>query len=280
MFKRICLAAAFSPRTEALLAEASRLCKGLDACLTIVHVGKLQAEKLNFLKDTLDRHGIPADRLEIVDKPGDPAEVILKTCREKKCDLLIAGALQREQLLNYYIGTVGRTVLRKAPCSVLVLTDPQANRKGFENIGALAEDTPFIKETLAAACSIGMLSGEAQLHVLREIKMFGLTLASADQSNQAEYDQLQEQLVKDEIEEAERLLQDIPHDQLRINIKVVSGKAGFEVCKFAQRKELDLLVVGMPPRRFNFLDRFFKHDLEYLFADLPCNLLLIKPAES
>lgn len=280
MFKRICLAAAFSPRTEALLAEACRLCKAFDARLTIIHVGKLEKVKHNFLKETTGRFGISIDQIEVVDKPGDPAQVILKTCREKNCDLLLAGALQKEELLNYYIGTVGRIVLRKAPCSVLVLTDPQEQRKGFQNIGALAEDTPFIKETLTAACQIGSITGDAQLHVLREIKMFGLTLASADQSNQSEYDQLQEQLVKDEIEEAEKLLSQIPHDRLKINFKVVSGKAGFEVSKFAQRKDLDLLVVGMPTRRFNFLDRFFKHDLEYLFADLPCNLLLIKPDRS
>ena len=279
MFKRICLAAAFSPRTEALLAEAARLCTGLGANLTIVHVGRLEQEKITFLNTTLGRLGLSADQFEITDKPGDPAEVILKTCKEKKCDLLIAGALQREQLLNYYIGTVGRTVLRKAPCSVLVLTDPQQNRTGFENIGALAEDTPFIKETLTAACAIGMLSERAQLNVLREIKLFGLTLASADQNNQMEYDQLQKQLVSDEIDEAEKLMSEIPHNGIKVNIKVVSGKAGFEVSKFAQQKDLDLLVVGTPPRKFHLLDRFFKHDLEYLFADLPCNLLLVKPLD-
>lgn len=279
MFRRICLAAAFSPRTEALLAEAGRLCVGLNAHLSVVHVGHLEKDKIEFIGETLRKHGMQNDRFEVIDEPGEPARVILEACKRNKTDLLIAGALHREELLKYYIGTIGRTVLRKAPCSVLVITDPQINREGFRNIGALAEDTPFIKETLTAACSIGMLSRDVRLHIVRELKMFGLTLASADQISEAEYDQLQEQLIKDEITAAEQLLSGIKHDNLSINVKVVSGKAGFEVSKFAQRKELDLLVVGMPQRSFHFLDRIFKHDLEYLFADLPCNLLLVKPVK-
>lgn len=280
MFQRICLAAAFSPRTEALLAEAARLSTGFKAHLTIVHVGHLEKGKVEFIGETLRKHGMQENQFEVIDEPGDPARVILEACKRKKTDLLIAGALQREELLNYYIGTVGRTVLRKAPCSVLVITDPKIEREGFRNIGALADDTPFIKETLSAACAIGMLSTYARLHVLRDLKMFGLTLASADQISETEYDQLQEQLIGDEISAAEQLLSGIPHDTLSVNIKVMSGKAGFEVSKFAQRKELDLLVVGVPQRKFHFLDRIFKHDLEYLFADLPCNLLLVKPSRS
>lgn len=279
MFQRICLAAAFSPRTEALLSESAHLCLGMHASLTIVHVGKLKNDQLNFLENSLTGYGLNKDRFELIDREGDPAQVILEACEQKKIDLLIAGALHQEQLLQYYVGTVGRTVLRKAPCSVLVLTDPQLKRNGFRNVGVLADDTPYIKETLIASCSIGQLSEEARLHVLREIKMFGLTLASADQVSETEYNQLPQQLIQDEISEAEKLLNEIPHEKLAINIKVVSGKAGFEVSQFARRKELDLLVVGSPFRRFNFLDRIFKHDLEYLFADLPCNLLLVKPVK-
>ena len=64
---------------------------------------------------------------------------------------------------------------------------------------------------------------------------------------------------------------------LKINIKIVSGKSGFEIAQFAQRKQADLLVVGAPPRRFSLFDRVFTHDQEYIFADLPCNLLIVNP---
>jgi nucleotide-binding universal stress UspA family protein len=62
---------------------------------------------------------------------------------------------------------------------------------------------------------------------------------------------------------------------VKINIKMLSGKSGFELCKFVERKQAGLLVVGAPPRRFSLFDRIFPHDLEYVFADLPCNLLVV-----
>jgi hypothetical protein len=75
------------------------------------------------------------------------------------------------------------------------------------------------------------------------------------------------------------MLNKIPHEGVKINIKALSGKSGFELSQFATRKQADLLIVGAPPRRFYFFDRVFTHDHEYLFADLPCNLLIIHPGK-
>jgi nucleotide-binding universal stress UspA family protein len=60
----------------------------------------------------------------------------------------------------------------------------------------------------------------------------------------------------------------------------VSGKSGFELPKFAVKKSANLLVLGAPPRRSSFFDRLFPHDLEYILADLPCNLLIVHQTTS
>ena len=280
MFRRIALAVAFSPRTEALLAEASRLCGAWQAHLTLIHVGVLDTGKMIWLKDTLGRLSIAEQSFDVHAESGDPSKVILRACRDRRIDLLIAGALQKENLVKYYLGTVGRNILRNAPCSVLMLTHPRIEDHAFGHIVALAEDTPHIKETLRAACSIATASRSAWLHILREIKMYGLTLAATGQSTEEEYSHLRHQLVREEIEAAEGLITDLPHEGVKVNIKVVSGKAGYEVSRFAERKHADLIVVGAPERRFNFLDRFFSNDLEYLFADLPCNFMMVQPLRS
>lgn len=277
MFRHLSLAVGFSPRTEALLAETARLCKAWSAKLTVVHVGLLEPHQTTFLKECLIRFGLEENDFTVYARPGDPAKVIIKACRENETDLLIAGALQREKLIKYYLGTVGRTLLRKAPCSVLMLTDPQTEEHRFGHIVALAEDTPYIRETLQAACTTAASTGASWLHILRELKMYGLALTASEQSTQEEYSKMRHQLVRDEIDAAESLLSGIPHEGIRINIKVVSGKAGFEVSRFAELKNADLIVVGAPERRFNIFDRFFSNDLEYLFADLPCNLMMVKP---
>ena len=277
MFQRICLAVAFSPRTEALLAEASVLCRGFGARLTIVHVGRLEAEQLTWLGDKLRELGVADDNVDIVAEPGTPATVILEACRTRQIDLLVAGALQHEQLIQYYIGSVGRTILRKAPCSVLILTDPRINRNGFRQIVMLAEDTPYLREAVTAACTIGNQASDAHLHLLRELKMFSLTLAANEQQNEEEYNEQIRQMIRDEVVAGEELINGLAHDHLHVNVKVISGKTGFEVRKFVEKKHGDLLVVGAPARRFYFMDRVFKNDLEYLFADLPCNIMVVKP---
>ena len=48
------------------------------------------------------------------------------------------------------------------------------------------------------------------------------------------------------------------------------------LAQFARKKNADLLVVSAPERRFRFFDRVFTHDLEYVFADLPSNLLIVQ----
>ena len=105
-------------------------------------------------------------------------------------------------------------------------------------------------------------------------------MSSADQATEEEYSKLKNTLVETEIDTVQQLLSKINHDDLKINIKILAGKSGFETAQFAKRKQADLLVVPAPPRRLKLLDRIFPHDLEYIFADLPCSLLIVHAGSS
>ena len=61
-------------------------------------------------------------------KAGDPVDVILSVSEEKKIDLLILGALKRENFLKYYVGSIARKITRQANCSVLLLINPSVDR--------------------------------------------------------------------------------------------------------------------------------------------------------
>lgn len=181
--------------------------------------------------------------------------------------------------MKYYLGTIARKILRKANCSVLMLIDPSADRKGFQQIVANAEDSPFVEDALAAACDLSLKDKANWLHVVREVKLLGLTMSTMDDCTEEEHNEIRNGLMRTEIENVEKLLAKIPHTGLKVNIKLLSGKSGFELSKFAQRKQADLLVVGASPRRFFFFDRVFTHDLEYIFQDMPCNLLVVNPQQ-
>jgi nucleotide-binding universal stress UspA family protein len=277
-FKKIGLAIAFSPRMSALLAEALRMKRLWDAELALIHVGEHSDKEEDLLQQHLEAAGFTAaDSVKVYWEKGKPGERILAVCKNENIDLLIAGALKKEKFVQYYLGTVARKILRKADCSVLMLTNPLVSPEPFHNIVVNAEDSPYVEDAITAACYIGMKDRATWLHVVREIKMYGLTMSVAEQCSESEYENMRHNLVKGEIESVEKILQRIPHAGLKVNIKLVSGKSGFELSRFAQRKQADLLIVGASPRRFSLFDRVFTHDLEYIFADLPCSLLIVHP---
>lgn len=276
---KIGLALAFSPRMEAMMAEASRLSHAYGAQLLLVHVGKETQEAKSQLQTLLTKSRMELSQVKILWKEGDPADCILAACKEEQVDLLMAGALKKEQFMKYYLGTIARKILRKANCSVLMLIDPSVERKGFQQIVANAEDSAFVEDAIAAACDIGIKENAQWLHIVREVKLLGLTMSALDDCTEEEHNQLRNGIMRTEIENVEKILTKIPHAGLKVNIKLLSGKSGYELSQFAQRKHADLLVVGASPRKFWFFDRVFTHDLEYIFQDMPCNLLVIHPTQ-
>lgn len=279
VFRKIGVAVAFNHRGEALLAESNRLRKLFNAALVLIHVGSKTTQSEDSLRAVLAKVGLQQEEVTVCWESGDPASKILLCCQREGVDLLVAGALKEEKMIQYYLGSVARKILRKANCSVLMLLNPSINPDSFKNIVINAEDSPYIEDALQLACSLGTLENSQWLHVVREIKLYGLTMSASEQCTEEEYEKLRQNLLSNEITSVEKLLGKIPHQGLKINIKTLSGKSGFELAKFAERKKADLLIVGAPPRRFYFLDRIFPHDLEYVFANIPCNLLIVNPAK-
>jgi len=276
-FKKIALGLAFSPRVEALLGECARLQRDWDAELVLVHVGEHGTQEEEKLDELLEKVGLTRKQVKIFWENGNPAKKILEVCKHERVDLLVVGALKRENLVQYYLGSIARKILRKTPCSVLMLINPSSKPRNLRNIVVNADGSPHIKEALGTACSLTQKESSAWLHVVKELKLYSLTMSVSDQYSEQEYEDVRQKLVQDEIDGVYKLLDDIPHENLKINVKLVSGKSGFELGKFAAKNNADLLIVGAPIKRYFLFDRIFTHDLEYIFVDLPCNLLLIKP---
>lgn len=277
--RKIGLAIAFSPTAEAMLAEAARLASLFEAELVLIHIGDSGEAEKKKMEELVQLVATSLKRIKIRWEKGEPVKKILEIARHEKIDVLVAGALKKENLLKYYVGTIARKILRRAECSVWLINNPGINYKPIHNIVVNAEDSPFVKEALEAACLVSKLENASWIHVVRELKMLGLALAANEQCTEDEYNESRQQLMKEEITQVEKILDHIPHDKLKINIKMLSGKSGFELARFAEKKNADLLIVGAPREKFSFFDRVFPHDLEYIFADLPCNLLVVHPGK-
>ncbi len=279
-FSIIGLAVSFSPTTQAMVAETLRLVEWFQSDLVLIHVGTKNSEKSEAMQKLIEEIALDAARIKVFWVEGDPADQILKVCKHENVDLLVAGALKKENLVNHYLGTVARKIMRKAKCSIWMISDPSIELKPLKNIVVDAEDGGNMQEILKLACTLASKEQGTWVHIVRELKLLGLALAAREQCTEAEYDELQRNLMKEETILVEKELDQIPHQNIKINIKLLSGKSGFELAQFAKRKASDLLIINAPQSTLSFFDRIFTHDHEYIFSDLPCNLLILQSSRS
>jgi hypothetical protein len=64
-----------------------------------------------------------------------------------------------------------------------LLTNPSTNPPDFKNIVVNAEDSPFVEEAIIMACDIGLRDKANWLHVVREIKMYGLAMTVSEHNS-------------------------------------------------------------------------------------------------
>lgn len=277
MYKKIGVAVAFSPRCEAIISEAARLQHLFDAQLILIHIGEVQPDEKLYLEELVSSSKINMDKSKFIWEKGNPATKILSIGRKEKIDLLLAGALQKENLVKFYFGSIARKLIRNSRCSILILTNPSHTPKPFERIvinGTEGEDN---SETIKRGIEIAKLDKARQIHIFKGIKLFGLSMALAgEEESEQEQEETRREIVGKEIEEIERILAELDTAGLKINVKVASGKPGYELRKFTKRVHADLLVVKSPSHKLNLLDRLFPHYLEQVMENLPSNLLIDK----
>lgn len=277
MYSRIGVAVAFSPRCEAIVAEAAHLQQIFDSELVFIHVGKTEPDEEAYLNEVIDHSQVNREKMRLIWEKGSPASKILSVCKREKVDLLIAGALKKENLVKFYIGSIARHILRKANCSVLTLIEPSEKPKKFRRMIINATEGDFSKAAINTGIQWAKKHGAKQVTIFKAIKLFGLTMAIAgEEKSEKSYEKEKRRIIDDAYRETEALLADIDTENIRVHIKIAAGKPGFELRKCAARLNADLLVIQAPGHKLGLLDRFFPHYIEHLLTNLPANLLIHK----
>lgn len=275
-FKKVATAIAFSPYAEANLHESARIAMMLDADLLLIHVGPktdAKAEKLNLMAS---QTGIPAERIHIEWRDGEPVESILAACNDHSADLLIAGAMKRENLFKFYTGSVARKLCRKASCSILLLTDRSVVRNAAREIVVSGIANEKTETTVRTANYFGKILGAEHLTILDEIDPKSVTVdEDGTEPDAAAIKRREMKHLEDErIEKLEATLRS--EGSLQVNHKCIFGKPGYTIGHFAASNRADLLVMNAPNTEMGLLDRVFTHDLEYVLSDLPCCLMIVR----
>src|ERR1041385_5437403 len=123
-FETIGVAIAFSPHLEAILGEAKQLAEKFNAQLLLMHIGERTRSKEAKLDECMKNAGIEEKKTRIIWHEGNPVTTMLALCKLNIVDLLVVGAMRKENMLRFYLGSVARKISRKAKCSVLLLTNP------------------------------------------------------------------------------------------------------------------------------------------------------------
>jgi len=150
-FNKILIGFAFSPNLKANVFEAIRLADFFGAHLYFLHVGSKSATKKQALNDLLEESPIKLKKVSFIWQEGKPVETIIDQCKKNGVDLLLLGALQRENMVKFYMGSIARKLTRKAPCSVLLMIKPSVIRKPSQHVVVNAFESPQTKTTINSA---------------------------------------------------------------------------------------------------------------------------------
>ena len=224
----------------------------------------------------LERVEIKKESIKIVWQQGKPVEVISEVCIQEDVDLLILGAIQNEDMLRYYIGSVARKISRKPPCSILLVTNPQKKSSELSSIVITGINHSKTEYTIAKALEFSQPFSLKKVFIVEEVKPSKLKTKIDDDITLEKAFKEKELLRIAENKRIENFIRPLKSDfNAEIELKCIFGKEGYSIGHFAEVIKADLLVMNSPDKKLGFLDRFFPHNLEYVLSDMPCDLMII-----
>ena len=274
---------AFSPNLKANVFEAIRLTSFLNAHIYFLHVGSKSVAKEKAFTDILGDSPVKSKKLSVIWKKGEPVKTIQEQCKKNNIDLLLLGAMQRENMLKFYMGSIARKLTRNAPCSVLLLIKPSLIRKPTQHIVVNAFESPQTESTILSAFHFGKALDVKKITLVEEINRSEVAIEADDDLSLRKVTLRKEELNQRELTRVTEILSHIP-DSLLMGIKVRSqnifGTRGYSIGHYAKVVRAELLIMNATENRKGFLGRVFPKDLEYILSELPTDVLIIKSKEN
>lgn len=276
IFKKLGLAITFSPTGKALLNEVNRLRLLFKASLVLIHVGKRDSYTEKMLEQVITEAGMADVDLEIIWAEGEPGNAIIKSSADSGVDLLIAGALEKENFLKYYLGSVARKIMRSAPCSTLILTSPSEHPVEYKKFYVSADYSSACEKTVLMTYNFALLESAEEFVIVKDFHLPGLASTVLSSGSVDETQRMREEWIAKEEDTMKAFARELKLTGIPVQTRALYGKEGWEAGNYARENDADLFAVTAPVRKLKFLDRLFTHELEYLFENLPTDLLIIR----
>lgn len=276
IFDRIALAITFSPNGLPLLKSAVRLKKLFGCELYLIHVGEKSPDQEEKINDLVKQVGLSGTSYKLIWKRGEPSKSIINAVAENQIDLLIAGALEKETVIKYYLGSVARTLMRESPSSVLILTHPEPEPKEFRKFCVSVDFNELGETAVKKSYQFAKLENAEEFVLIKEFEVPGLAITVYDSGSTTDTEKSKQEWQKEEEEKLKFFAKEMNLVGLNYSTVALFGKQGWEARNFVKNNGSDLFVVPSPPKKLKFFDKLFQHDIEFILSQLPCSLLIIR----
>lgn len=277
-FKTLLFGFAFSPSLKANVFEVIRLASYFKASLLFVHVGEETAEKKRVFQLLLEECPEKSKSISIHWIQGSPVQVLHQMCLDFKVDLLLIGALKRENVFKFYLGSIARKLTRNSPCSVLLMLNPSVDRHPCKHIVVNGFDSPQTQDTVEASFFVGSALGSQKITLVEEISENRIAVDVSDDRGLRRSILKKEKINREEQIRVGDLVKKIHLSQkagLQWETQSIFGRRGYSIGHYARLVRADLLVMNAQ-ENLGFLARFFPKDIEHILAELPTDVLIIK----
>ncbi len=222
------------------------------------------------------RHiGLPEDT-KIFWTSGSPDAAILSAVEKHGVDLLLAGALEKERPLRYYLGSVAHKLVREAPCSLMLFTKPQVIPQPMRRVVFVTEYSEQALVALMKAIRMAEREEAEQLFAIRVLTEYGTAMVLSEgvrMERARSYKRAnrvhEEDLLKDLVNAA-------GSSRVPVDARVVEGHTGYVAAQFAREQKADLLVLPSSSGHGHFFERLFPSDMEWVLREIPCNLWIVR----
>jgi nucleotide-binding universal stress UspA family protein len=277
-FNKILIGIAFSPNIVANIHEAIRLANMFNAELVCVHVGDKTSEKISKLEKIFKQAPRLDSKRTLLFQEGNPVKVILETCETQKIDLLILGALQKENIFTYYVGSIARILTRKAPCSVLLLIKHSIERSPCKHIVVNGLKDPKTEETIQTSFYVAQSLDCQKITIVEEVTQQEIHAKASDDISLRKMKIEKERIANREEIRVKDILTHISKknkENIAIKTQSIFGTRGYSIGHYARVVRADLLIMNAP-NKATIWDRLFPHDMEYILSELPTDVLIVK----
>lgn len=275
IYRHLGIAVARSPRLQPLLNEAAAQTAAMSQRVSLVHAGRHDSATEHALRTALIEAGLP-EETPLIWTEGQPDEALLAAATEHEIDLLVAGALERESGLRYYLGSVARNLVRDADVSLLLFTQPRLDPQPLRRAVLVTDYSENSLIALMKLVRYAEATAMEEIHVVRALSDFGDAIVLSEGMRHEQGQSFQRRSVHEE----EGLLRDfvdaVGERGVALTPKCLHGHSGYVVSTFTRDIDADLLVMPSTSRRSHFFERLFPSDMEWVLREIPCNLWVVR----